>query len=293
MTTVADTVSILTQACAAAGLDPADAEPVRLAENAIWRLPNAVIVRIAREGQWASAVREVTVARWLADNHISAARPLSGVEQPVEASGRPVTFWEELPAHTPGSVLDVARILKQLHKLPAPTFPIGRLDPFVRVAQRIDAATTLPPGDRTWLYGRLADLELAWADISPGLPDCMVHGDAWVGNIVRTQTGAHLLDFERCSVGPPEWDLVSTAVKLTSTGAVTSEEYAHFCAEYGTDVTAWSGYSTLAAIRELRMTSYAAQHAAAHPEWRHQAQHRVDCLRGRVGPRPWRWTGIM
>ncbi|OEV03771.1 hypothetical protein AN219_38040 [Streptomyces nanshensis] len=69
-------------------------------------------------------------------------------------------------------------------------------------------------------------------------------------------------------------------------------EYADFCVAYGTDVTAWEGYTTLRAIRELRLTTYAAQHAATRPEWRDQAQDRVDCLRGRAGPRPWRWVGI-
>ncbi|MEU3193208.1 phosphotransferase [Streptomyces sp. NPDC006992] len=34
-------------------------------------------------------------------------------------------------------------------------------------------------------------------------------------------------------------------------------------------------------------------HAASHPEWRARAQHRVDCLRGRCGPRPWQWDGIL
>jgi hypothetical protein len=73
---------------------------------------------------------------------------------------------------------------------------------------------------------------------------------------------------------------------------VTPEEYAEFCAAYGTDVTSWPGYDTLRGIRELRMTAYAAQHAAANQEWRDQARYRVDCLRGRVA-RPWHWAGIM
>ncbi|WP_323178524.1 MULTISPECIES: hypothetical protein [unclassified Streptomyces] len=41
----------LDEACALAGFDPACAEPVRIAENEIWRLPGEVIVRIARGGQ--------------------------------------------------------------------------------------------------------------------------------------------------------------------------------------------------------------------------------------------------
>ncbi|MCG5215491.1 aminoglycoside phosphotransferase family protein [Streptosporangium sp. KLBMP 9127] len=73
----------------------------------------------------------------------------------------------------------MARILRRLHSLPAPAFPMGRLDPFVRVAERIDAAEFLPPEDRKWLRGRLSDLELAWADMSPDLSSCVIHGDAW------------------------------------------------------------------------------------------------------------------
>jgi hypothetical protein len=55
----------------------------------------------------------------------------------------------------------------------------------------------------------------------------------------------------------------------------------------------WEGYELLAGARELRMTTYAAQHAATRPEWQAEAQYRVDCLRGRAEPRPWHWKGIM
>jgi hypothetical protein len=59
------------------------------------------------------------------------------------------------------------------------------------------------------------------------------------------------------------------------------------CEAYGTDATEWEGYELLAGARELRMTTYAAQHAATRPEWRAEAQYRVDCLRGRAESRPW------
>ncbi|MZE80033.1 phosphotransferase [Streptomyces sp. SID5475] len=250
------------------------------------------MVRIARPGQWAAAVREVSVAQWLADNDVPAVRALP-VDQPVEVSGRPVTFWEELPAHTNGTVRDVVQLLKRLHPLPVPDFPLGDLDPFVRVSERIDAATSLTEYDRSWLRQRREELQRQWIRRPSGLPDCVVHGDAWVGNVARTARGPILLDFERVSVGPPEWDLVSTAVKLTTTGAVSPPEYAEFCALYGVDVTEREGYELLSSARELRMATYAAQHAATRPEWTKEAQYRVDCLRGRRGPRPWKWTGIM
>ncbi|MFI9548703.1 aminoglycoside phosphotransferase family protein [Streptomyces sp. NPDC052016] len=284
--------AVLEEACSLAGFDPAGAEPVRIAENEIWRLPGKVIVRIARAGQLKAAIREVRVAHWLADNGVPAVRALP-VEQPVEAAGRPVTFWVELPAHEIGTVRDVVTLLKQLHPLPVPHFPLDRLDPFIRVAERIEAATSLSEDDRGWLRRRHAELRDWWQKRPAGLPECVVHGDAWVGNVARTASGPLLMDFERVSVGPPEWDLVSTAVKMTTTGAVSEAEYAEFCEAYGTDVTEWEGYELLAGARELRMTTYAAQHAATRPEWRAEAQYRVDCLRGRAEPRPWHWKGIM
>jgi hypothetical protein len=284
--------AVLEEACALAGFDPAGAEPVRLAENEIWRLASNVIVRIARAGQWKAALREVLVARWLADNGVSAVRALP-FEQPIEAGGRPVTFWVELPPHEIANVMDVVTLLKQLHPLPVPDLPLDRLDPFVRVPERIQAATSLSEDDRAWLRDRHAELREQWERRPQGLPECVVHGDAWVGNVVRTADGPVLLDFERASVGPPEWDLVSIAVKVSTTGTVTAAEYAEFCSAYGIDVTQWEGYDLLAGVRELRMTTYAAQHAATRPVWQAEAQYRVDCLRGRAEPRPWSWKGIM
>lgn len=284
---------VLEQACSTIGLDSEGAEPLRLAENQIWRLPHQrVIVRIAREGQGDAAAREVRVARWLAKENVPAVR-LVDVEQPVDADGRPVTFWEELPPQEHGSVEDVAQLLLQLHSLPTPAIELGYLDPFVRVHERLRAATTIRDDDKEWLHALHRDLSAAWVDRPAGLPDRAVHGDAWPGNIVRTADGVLMMDLERFSVGPPEWDLVSTAVRVKTTGAVSSREYDRFCAVYGHDVTAWEGYPILARTRELRMVTYAAQHAASNPEWRSQAQYRIDCLRGRSGPRPWSWKGIL
>lgn len=281
----------LDEACALAGLDSTGAEPVRIAENVTWRLRGGLIARIARPGQSKAASREVRVARWLAANNVPTVRT-APVEQPVVAAGRPVTFWVELPQHESGTVMDVVTLLKQLHSLPVPDLPLDRLDPFVRVAERIEAASSLPEDDRAWLRARLKELHGQWEHRPAGVPECVVHGDAWVGNVARTQHGPVLLDFERASVGPPEWDLVSTAVKTTTTSTVTETEYAEFCEAYGTDVRTYAGYDILANARELRMATYAAQHAATRPEWQAEAQYRIDCLRGRAEPRPWHWKGI-
>lgn len=284
--------AVLADACAQAGLDPTAAEPIRLGENAIVRLPSRVVARIGRPGQLAAATREIQIANWLARHGIPAVRPLHHIAQPVQSRGRAVTFWEELPPHRHGTPAQLADALRRLHNLPAPTdFTLAPLDPFVRLAERIDAAAALPTADRAWLRKRLTDLQARYAELPTGLPRCVVHGDAWVGNIAATADGQVIwLDLERCSIGPPEWDLINTTLRYTSFAWITTEEYHDFCHRYGYDVSTWPGFTLLRDIRELRMTCYTAQRAAENPTARADAKLRVACLRGDHGPRPWSWT---
>jgi aminoglycoside phosphotransferase (APT) family kinase protein len=283
------TVDVLHAACAQVGLDASSAEPIRFGENEIYRLPGQVIVRIARAGQFAAAVNEVNVSRWLEDSGVSAVRAIRHIAQPVQVAERAVTFWHELAPHENGHTRDVAAMLRSLHELPPPTdFTLPPLDPFVRLAKRIDAAHTLSAWDRDWLRGRMADLQERYAALPPGRPACVVHGDAWAGNVVSTTAGSIvLLDLERCTIGPPEWDSIHSAIRCTSFDLALPDEYAEFVAIYGHDVTAWDGFETLRDIRELRMTCMAAQVAAADEAVHPQAMHRLSCLRGEMGPRPW------
>ncbi|WP_028648077.1 phosphotransferase enzyme family protein [Nocardiopsis sp. CNT312] len=285
---------ILSHALPAAGLaHPAHrASPVRIAENAVYRLPGT-IVRIARPGQADAARREVAVARWLADHRVPAVRPLD-IDQPVLVDDQAVTFWAELPEHTHGTVDDVAHLLRRLHALPAPDhLDLGRLDPFVRLHTRIaDATGHLPDEDLRWLSAHTRHLHQQWEHLPPGQPQSVVHGDAWTGNVARCADGtAVLLDLERCSIGPVEWDLVSTAIKASTVPWLDQDDYARFVQAYGGyDVTAWPGFILMRDIRELRMTLYCAQHAGADPKMQAQARLRIDCLRGRRGGRPWHWA---
>ncbi|MER6952578.1 phosphotransferase family protein [Streptomyces sp. NPDC002623] len=293
-TRIEESLAVLKEIAVAAGLSAAQAEPIRLAENDLWRLPDGVVVRIARVGQESAAAREVAVARWLAENEVPAVRALP-MNQPVEAGGRTATFWELLPPHRHGSEADLAPLLRQLHDLPKPEFPIGRLDPFVRIAERLQSALSVEEDDRQWLLRRLSDLQAEWADLPGGRPECVIHGDAWSGNcavIEKPNRLALLLDFERTSVGPPEWDLTSTAVAYDTFGKLSQEEYRRYCELYGYDVMRWPGYPILRGIRELRLTTFALQTADQNPRALSQARYRVDCVRGRRGSRPWEWEAV-
>ncbi|MGH3570108.1 MAG: phosphotransferase [Pseudonocardia sp.] len=111
-------------ACARVGLDPADAELIRLGQNAIYRLRSAlVVVRIARgPDYWADALKEVAVADWLNESGVPAARTWP-IEQPIDADGYPVTFWHYINGRrgTPGDVRTLGKQLRKIHALARPT----------------------------------------------------------------------------------------------------------------------------------------------------------------------------
>ncbi|MFI7533622.1 phosphotransferase family protein [Streptosporangium sp. NPDC049376] len=286
--------AVLEEACRTAEIDTVGAELMRLGENALYRLPGGIVARVARAGQVAAATREVRIARWLETHQVPAVHTVPGLDQPVDVNGRAVTWWRELPPHRHGTAVEVAAALRRLHDLPIPTdFDIGRLDPFVRLTERIDRAFTLTEDDRQWMRERLAELRTRWRTLPAGLPDSVVHGDAWIGNVVGTDDGrVVLLDLERCSAGPPEWDLTSTAVKTFTLAGISGEDYRRFVASYGHDVVTWPGFETLRDIREFRMTCMAAQVAGENPARHPEIAHRLACLRGERGPRPWTWEPV-
>ncbi|MFD7161170.1 phosphotransferase family protein [Kribbella sp. NPDC059898] len=286
--TVPPSEVLLKRACAQVGLSSFGARPIRIGENAIYSLPSRVVVRIGRSGQATAAAKEVAVSRWLESAEVPAVKAFPDIDQPLVIDGSPVTFWRELPEHRHGTPPEVAAVLKRLHASPLPTdFELPALTPFVRLAERIDRAKTLADDDRGWLRHQLAQLTKAFAELPAGLPRCTIHGDAWAGNVVVTADGPVLLDLERFSLGPPEWDLVSTAVRLSTFGTMTAKDYESFAAAYGHDVLKWDGFDVLRDIRELRITCYAAQRASEEQSVRAEAALRVACLRGLRGPRPW------
>ncbi len=283
---------LVRHACEIAGLSSQRLQLLRSGENSTWRVGPAVIARLARDGQHQAAEREVAVAGWLAQHEFPAVRTLPLEFQPVIVEGRAVTFWRSLGRHRPGSPTELAALLRRLHDLPTPTsFSPGRLEPMVRLRERIGASSLITDADRSWLTELSVELARRWLSRPDGLGERVVHGDAWVGNVAVDDHGqAVLLDLERTAVGPPEWDLVSTAIRLGSFAWITAEEYTDFASVYGHDVITWEGFELLRDIRELRMTSYLLQRAEDDPSLTDEAMHRVDCIRGRCGPRPWSWT---
>lgn len=280
----------LIDACAVVGLDPAEAELVRLGENAVYRLRTPVIARVARSAERRpDSQREVQVARWLADIGIPAIRPLD-VVQPIEADGRVVTLWESATDREDyGTTAELGAILRRLHAQEAPTkLALPRLRPFDRVGRRIDTVSGVSGDDRSFLRDRAAQLAAAYDHLVFELPFGVVHGDANVGNLLRDrQDRALLMDLDGFAEGPREWDLIQTAIFYDRFGWHSQSEYRQFVDSYGYDILEWPGYPVLRDTRELLMVTWLMQNVAGSEGSATEFAKRMRSLRAGAVPADW------
>jgi len=279
-------------ACEAADLNANGARLIRLGENALFHLPGPnAVARVARSmAYWDDAGREVAVARWLASQDFPAARAYQGAEQPLEAAGRPVTFWEFIDGRNGdrGDIAVLAELLARLHRLRHPEgFTLPTDDPLARVHQRLESVAVTEQ-DRDFLLARLEAVEAQLPRLQFPLKLGPVHGDAHVENLMITADGPVMIDFERFAWGHPEWDLSMTATEYETAGWWTQEEYRRFATAYGFDVMTWDGYPMLRAAHELKMTSWLAQNMAESREVADEVAARMATLRGQRPAGNWR-----
>jgi aminoglycoside phosphotransferase len=272
------------------GLDDAGFELLGpIADNAVFRLPGQTVARIAASAAGDRALREVRTGRWLATQGLPAVEPLDSIQQPFGVDGHVVTLWHEIPEASMASTAELAELLRQLHGLPVPTnFDIPALDPFVRLDEHLaDAEPELNASERGFLTERLEELKADYTRVTEGLPICVIHGDANRKNAVRGRDGrAVLLDLERFSLGPREWDLVVPAV-YQRLGWYSDPEYDAFVQAYGWDIRTWPGFTTYAALREFRMTAWLLSRLTREPRLRNEATTRIASLRNPDAPRAW------
>lgn len=187
-------------------------ELVRLGERAVFRLPVGVVARVARPTGRAAAAKEVAVARWLRSEGMDVDEPLP-VEQPRIATGLAVTFWRAIDGDWTIPE-DLAGVLRELHRMGSPADPaLGVLDPFAGLPSRVEAAALFTKYEEAWLTGRIASLRRRVAQLEFSLLPAVIHGDANIGNILKTaECRLVLLDLGGVCVGQPEWDLAITAV---------------------------------------------------------------------------------
>jgi aminoglycoside phosphotransferase (APT) family kinase protein len=280
----------LERACQAAGFDPRGARLLRLGENAMFRLAEPVVIRIARAAAYGpDARKEVAVACWLEAEDYPAVRALA-IGQPLVIDGRVVTFWEAIPdEEVYGTLAEVASLLVRLHSLTPPeALDLRPLQPFARAERRLEQNGWFSPGDRSFLRSLLEELRGLYEQVEFALPAGVIHGDASVGNVIHDGGGRPvLIDLDGFAVGPREWDLVLTAIYYDSFGWHTAAEYAAFVEVYGFDVMLWPGYPVLRDVREFLMVTWLSQKADHDEQVAAEVRKRIAALRGSGSKRDW------
>ncbi|MEV4605069.1 aminoglycoside phosphotransferase family protein [Amycolatopsis sp. NPDC049253] len=277
-------------ACEKVGLDSSGAELIRLGSNAVFRLVTPVIVRITRDAAAVDEVAtQVAVARWLASKDYPANRALD-VDQPVNVSGHVATFWESVAEDERyAPIADVARVIRDLHKLDAPAelhLPDKR--PFDELQERMSTLDNLDRADADFLRCRIGDLRSRYESLEFALKPGVIHGDANVGNVILDRAGNPvLIDLDSFSIGPREWDLVQTALFYERFGWHTEDEYRKFVDVYGFDVMSWAGYSVLADYREVSMTLWLCGKAGQDAGAADEVRKRVEAIRNGGDRRDW------
>lgn len=281
--TAHSTRAVLSDACLAVGFDPDGAELIRLGENALYRLSTApVVVRIARTINYLSTVtKEVHIADWLASQQFPAARLYSIQDQPRIVANHPVTFWEYIDGSVamPDDIALLGGALRKLHRLPVPTgFPLPKVDVFARVEPRI-ANARIPDQDKALLIDRCEELREELSTLQYPLPECAIHGDAHIKNLMLVQGKPVLIDFEGFAWGQPEWDLATTATEYLTGGWWTTDQYAAFIEAYGFDIRNWEGFQVLRRTHEIKMTTWIMQNVDHSSDVRAEFEARMDTIR--------------
>lgn len=287
----AETLATLKQACAVAELSADGARLLRLGSNAVYRLVDPVVVRIARpEADTAPARRLVAVARWLESAGYPAVRALA-FGQPVMADDHAVTFWEAVSDDSDryATIDQVADVLARLHKMAAPDdLGLHALEPFSNAGQRIANSRWLAEDDRAWMTCELARLQAGYDGLDFALPPGVIHGDANIGNVLRDDYGNPVvIDLDDFATGPREWDLIQTAIYYDRFGWHTREEYESFTRIYGYDLLQWPGYSVLADVREFIMVTWMILKAGETERNAAEARKRVNALRTGQSRKDW------
>jgi aminoglycoside phosphotransferase (APT) family kinase protein len=277
-------------ACQSAGLPSDPLELIRLGSNAVFRLDGSVIARVApTTGLLANARKQIDVARWLDSVAYPVTRAVD-VPQPVLAGDRVVTFWESVNEETVYAPLaDVAELIRRLHQLDEPSdLELPPLRPFGCVDGPLPDFPGLSAADARFLCERVEWARTEFDELPFVLAQGVIHGDANVGNVICRPSGeAVLIDLDGFARGPREWDLIQTAMFFDRFGWHTEVEYRSFVDVYGFDLMTWSGYESLADMREVAMTTWLAKRASVSERSAIESVKRIEAIRTGSSRRDW------
>jgi hypothetical protein len=164
--------------------------------------------------------REVAVSAFLAERGLAVSPTRLLPSGPHQRDGLWMTVWDYVPHDSPGVLPRASELGDSLRRLHAALAEFaGELEPLLgtqagieRLLDELRPAPWLSAVDIDSL--RVGLNELIPRVFDPSQPAQAVHGDAGIGNLLRTDKGLLWNDFEDVCSGPVAWDvagLVSSA----------------------------------------------------------------------------------
>jgi aminoglycoside phosphotransferase (APT) family kinase protein len=232
-------------------------------------------------------VTETAFARWAHDAGVPVAALLGDVvEQPVLGSFGAATFWA-LYEPVATEAVDMAwmgRTLAGLHavkdRLALPPWdPASWFDTFMGRLRSTGLDTDLVHRLAS-RGGRIIDRS---GDLAASAQMVVLHGDAYPDNVVASDSGPRLIDFELAQLGPAEFDLAPTVVLARRFGFPQSSSL-RLLRSYGDHDPEL--LNVMVDLLELRVTCGAVAIYSQHNSFRTELRVRVDSL-GDAGQTEW------
>lgn len=288
---------VLVHACSRAGLDPRGARLIHHYANAVYLLPAENAVGRIMYGSHSAqrAMTSVNITRWLTIQHsFPATAPIPEVEPVVVDANTTASFWVHYPQPDEGrkpTSAHLGPLIRRLHDLPHPPtrlpdwIPLRSLEHTLRSPATLAAITVT---DRDWLLGHIDQIRRELDSLNWQLDRGLIHGDAWAGNLLwrTTHPEATVLgDWDSVCWGPREIDLIPSfhAARRYGRGPAWAQAFAR---SYGYDLTAWTGFTTLFAMRDLVQLSAPLRRAPDEPALARALRQRLEGIKGN-GPTTW------
>ncbi|OLB76482.1 MAG: hypothetical protein AUI14_18650 [Actinobacteria bacterium 13_2_20CM_2_71_6] len=259
-----------------------------------------IVVRIAEatDENLKRAAVAAAVTTWLSNRGFPCVRPVQDV--PIEVADMVATAWRYLPQPEPGGPLPMTvlgTLLRDLHQLPEPAFPLPAVDPLARLrrALSIDAGRQngiLATAERRFIEDRIAELTGSYVALDFPLGIGLIHNDAHIGNLLadpESRSGFVLGDWDGAALGPREIDLIQEGAPGNRFGLPDGYRRT-FSAAYGYDVATWPGWRVLRDMRDLHSIGAYLRIAPDKPVAQAQLRLRLRTLR--TGDTHTRWAAV-
>lgn len=160
-----------------------------------------------------------------------------------DETGLGVIAYEDVPETGQGiDWREVGRMIRRLHTDIAPSdIPVGYpiASPtslpwwnFGEMLMRLEATSFIPSRQLSMLH-EVAERGAEWSDIVETSPDVLTHGDVHPGNILMSEDGPVLIDWDLLSTGSSLWDHVPLRAWSRPPWRGNANGYAAFAAGYG------------------------------------------------------------